>query len=377
MAKPPPTDSSPPAGPSPRESDEPFRLIFERHNSVMILIDYTTGAIVDANPAATSFYGYSRERMRRLRITDLNQLPPAQVWECLRRAGRGQKNWFEFPHRLANGEIRQVEVHSSPIEYQEKRLLFSIIHDITDRKRIEAELRQRDAELAHTARLSTMGEMAAELAHEINQPLYAIANYAEACHALAISRDLAKMDELVSWTRQISLQARRAGDIVRRINQFTRKAESTRAATDINDVARDAAGLLEAEARSSGVQMQFHLDPALPQPSADRILVLQVFVNLMRNAFDAMINTPPALRVLTITTSTTDGEVEAVVSDMGRGIDPAVQHNLFEPFVTTRPQGTGMGLAICRSTIESHGGRIWVADSDSGGASFHFTLPIS
>jgi two-component system sensor histidine kinase DctS len=250
--------------------------------------------------------------------------------------------------------------------------------DVTEQIESARMLRQREADFAHTERLTTMGQMASEMAHELNQPLYAIANFAEAClgrlRQLPSGGDPA---ELSKWIEQIAQQARRAGSVVRRIAQFVRKGELDQESLDLNQRVLDTSVLLEFATGKRGIHVDYDLTPDLPPIVADRLLIEQVLLNLVRNAAEAMQETEPHRRKLTIRTFRETDSVGVAVSDSGRGIAPQHFDRLFEPYFTTKPDGTGMGLAICRSTIEAHGGRIWAENNPGGGATFQFVLPAA
>jgi two-component system sensor kinase FixL len=244
--------------------------------------------------------------------------------------------------------------------------------------RIQAgeELRMREAELAHVSRLSTMGEMVAGIAHEINQPLYAIANFAGASERMLKDSENEKADRLRGLNRQIADQAVRAGEIIRRLREFVGKTDGSRSPFAVNDVVRDAAQLLTSEAQRKHVSLRIE---AADNPSlivcADKVQIEQVLVNLIRNSFDAMQDTDAGNRVATLWTSLTDGEVRITVEDKGVGVPEDRASKLFDAFFTTKESGMGMGLAVSRSIVEAHGGRIWAIPNAEVGTSFTVALP--
>jgi C4-dicarboxylate-specific signal transduction histidine kinase len=240
----------------------------------------------------------------------------------------------------------------------------------------ETRARQHQAELAHAARLNTLGEMAAGLAHELNQPLAAIVNYARGC-ALRLRAGEVDREQLIEVIEEMSEQALRAGEVLRRIREFARSGELHRERLDPNELVREAARLAAVDARRLGVAM--HLEPCADAPAVDvdRIQVEQVILNLVRNGFEAMQGAPRRPRELAIRTSTTAlGDIEIAVSDTGAGLPEDVAVRVFDPFFTTKPDGLGLGLAISRTIIEAHGGRLW-ASNGSPGATFRFTLPAA
>ncbi|WP_182868597.1 MASE1 domain-containing protein [Rhodopirellula sp. JC639] len=245
------------------------------------------------------------------------------------------------------------------------------------RVKADEEMRKKETELAHVARLATMGELVAGIAHEVNQPLYAIANYAAASENLLASSDVRHPERLCDLNRQISDQAVRAGEIIRRMRGFVEKSGEQRTVFPISDAVNEACCLLEAEARLQMIAVE--IDPESPPPvwvRADRIQIEQVLINLIRNAFDAMRETDGDRRVVKLRTAVVETEVQVSVTDGGTGISQASASELFSPFFTTKPDGMGMGLAISRTIVEAHGGRIWASPGNDGGAVFTVALPI-
>jgi len=251
------------------------------------------------------------------------------------------------------------------------------IHDITDRRRAEDEARVLQERLTHFSRLSTMGEMAAGLAHEINQPLSAIATYAQACQRL-IRLPEPEIDDVVSALEQINAQALRAGEVIRRLRNFVKNREVKREPVNCARLLEDLRTLAETDARLHNIRLRLDCHEPLPTVYADPIQLQQVILNLVRNAIDAMSEAPEDRReVVLMTREATDGEVEITVADHGTGLAPEATEHLFNPFFTTKASGTGLGLAISRSIVRAHGGRLWHTPNDGCGVRFHFTLPVS
>ena len=290
-------------------------------------------------------------------------------------------NTFDCEYRIAVADgttrylhhIAQVTRNAQGIPVRH----FGTIHDVSDRRATEDEARQLQERLTHFSRLSTMGEMAAGLAHEINQPLAAIATYAQACQRFVRSphRDDADVLEALE---QISVQALRAGEVIRRLRNFVKNREVKREPVDCNRLLDDLRTLAETDARLHNVRLRIDAEPGLPTVHADPIQLQQVVLNLVRNAIDAMSETPETNReVLLSTRRVSDGEIEIVVADQGIGLAPEAAENLFNAFFTTKAGGTGLGLAISRSIVRAHGGRLWHTPNEGNGARFHFTLPAS
>jgi PAS domain S-box-containing protein len=245
--------------------------------------------------------------------------------------------------------------------------------DITQWRRQEEQAAIRQAELAHVMRLSTMGEMASGLAHELNQPLAAIANFARGS-LMRLRSEGYTSPRVLDAIEQIAGQAERAGQIIRRMRNFIRKREPRRSTVNINDLVHEAVEMIAVETRQSSVRVGKDLAENLPQLLVDHIQIEQVILNLLRNSVEAMTQTPPAQRELVVSTRLNGNQVLVEVRDNGRGLGGDV-NTIFDPFFTTKPEGMGIGLTISRSIIDAHGGRMWATENPICGCTFHFTLP--
>ena len=249
-----------------------------------------------------------------------------------------------------------------------------MVEDITARKQAEREAQRHQAELAHAMRVSTLGQMTAGLAHELNQPLAAIVSYARGC-AYRMESGAAPLPDLSYGIDQIVAQALRAGEIVQRYRSFLRPDSSRFKQVDANALVRDATSLASSSACEEGVAIRLELAPVMPLIQVDSIQIEQVILNLIRNGCEAMVGCRH--RELWVRTTIGTGMIEIAVEDAGNGISEAVRDRLFEPFVTTKPNGLGMGLSISRSIIEAHGGRLWASPNAGRGTTFRFALPVS
>ncbi|MBO9706793.1 MAG: PAS domain S-box protein [Caulobacter sp.] len=273
-----------------------------------------------------------------------------------------RKDGSTFPMELAVGETRG----SRPF-------YTGFIRDLTERQQTEARLRDLQNELVHVSRLTAMGEMASTLAHELNQPLSAIANLLTGSRRLLDKGRLEDQQKVRDAVDRASAQALRAGDVIHRMREFVRRGASERAPESLSKVVEDAVALALIGAREQ-VVAKLRLDPAADAVFADRVQIQQVLVNLIRNGVDAMEDSPR--RELTISSRRLDdGGAEVSVADTGAGIDEDFRDRLFQPFMTTKAEGMGVGLSISLSIIEAHGGRIWADANSGGGTIFHFTLP--
>lgn len=249
--------------------------------------------------------------------------------------------------------------------------------DITQRKETESELRRQRAELAHMTRITTMGELAASLAHELNQPLTAILSNAQAAQRF-MSADPADLEEVRAILKDIVQDDSRAGEVIRRLRAFVRKEQLDFVSLDLPNVISDVALLLHSDAILHNVRIVLQLDQGLPQVRGDKVQLQQVMLNLMINAFDAMKDSHEGKRVVVVRAAA-DGAalVRVAVHDNGTGLLPDKFDKIFEPFYTTKRDGLGMGLSICRSIIESHRGNLWVESTQAAGATFYFTVPLA
>jgi signal transduction histidine kinase len=229
--------------------------------------------------------------------------------------------------------------------------------------------------LSHALRLTTMGEMAAGLAHEINQPLGAIVNYAQGSSRRLRSNPSA-VDAVLPVIDDIAAEALRAGEIIRRLRSLVRKEPPRQDWIDLADVAGDALHLVEPDSHQLGIAVQVAIEPELPRPLGDRIQIEQVVLNLLRNAIDAMADVPGRRELVLSIARVDDSAIELAVRDTGRGMTPAVAERVFDPFFSTKPTGLGMGLSISRSIVEAHQGRLLVSPNAAGGATFRVTLPV-
>lgn len=234
--------------------------------------------------------------------------------------------------------------------------------------------RENAIRLEQSSRLITVGEMATSLAHELNQPLAAITNYCRGCVTL-MEEGKGEPDTLLDPMRNATAQALRASKIVARIRTYLRRNEATLDPQDLREIVTETAGLAELDAQTRGISIHVEPHPVLPPILGDRIMIQQVILNLIRNAIDAMRGSPAQAQLLTVSFTVNSPFVETRVIDHGPGIPKENREKIFEPFFTTKPDGMGMGLNICRSVIEFHGGRLWVSANPEGGAIFHFTLP--
>jgi len=339
------------------------------------------GKIVLFNRACEEVTGYAYDEVIGkfvwdLFIIDEEIIPIKQVISDLQSG--------QFPSRYENywltksGERRLV-VWSNTVLRNEDGKVQNVIGtgiDITEKRKIEEKEKQRVLELAHVSRLSTMGEMATQIAHELNQPLSAITTYSDACLYMLKSNSQETTD-IVSALNGIKLQAHRSGDIIRGLRNFVKKGELQKSTTDINSLIHAVLNLATSEIKNNKIDITFSLDDELPLVVTERILIEQVVLNLVRNAIDAMTENGSMARELHVQTALNNEQIiEVKIMDTGPGLKPDQIENIFNTFVTTKKNGIGMGLPISRTIIEAHGGTLMAEYGRKTGASFVFTLPL-
>ena len=271
-----------------------------------------------------------------------------------------------------------VEYSSTPMQDHKGETVGSVVvfRDISERKKAEEEARRHQKELAHMARLNTMGEMASGIAHELNQPLTAIATNAYASIRMLESGNLSN-EKLADIMEKIGVQAERSGEIIRQLRQFVRKEQPQRSLLDLNELIEEVLMLLRPEVRKAGVTIQRNLERSIKKVMAQRIQIEQVILNLLKNAIEAMLNSDAENRRLAITTEM-GGSHSVIVSveDSGPGISSEMREGLFDPFITSKKKGLGLGLSISQGIIEAHQGNLYLDSSSGQGAIFRFALPL-
>jgi two-component system, LuxR family, sensor kinase FixL len=275
--------------------------------------------------------------------------------------------------RRRDGSTFPIELSVGEVQDQGRRLFTGFIRDLTERQQAERRLADLQAELAHAGRVTAMGTLASALAHELNQPLTAIANYLEA------GRDLLEGDRpidrelLREAMAEGAAQALRAGDIIRSLREFIKRGETMRQPESLRGLLAEGAALAFIGMDSRGIDMDISVDRRVDKVLVNRVQLQQVLINLVKNAVEAMKESPARILRLSAVPGE-DGRVEVIVADSGPGIDPEMSRTLFTPFTTTKASGMGVGLSISQTIIEGQGGRIWAGPSQWGGAAFHFTL---
>ena len=276
-----------------------------------------------------------------------------------------RKDSSQFPAWLSVGVTSDAE----------QPRFVGVVHDITGRVQSEESARRLQERLMHVARLATVGEMASGIAHELNQPLAAIATYAHACDRL-LGGEQPDVAEVQGALRQIAVQAVRAGDIIRRLRSLTRRESTHRRPADINDVVTELTELVQSDARSHGVTYRTVLAPELPKVCIDPVQIQQVILNLVHNALEALAPGDRSVREVVVSTQLTpEHDVQLCICDTGPGVDEAIAEKMFDPFCSTKPWGTGLGLPISRTIVEAHAGSVSFRPNVPVGACFSVRLP--
>lgn len=338
------------------------------------------GAIVSFNAAAVRQFGYSEpevvgqnvrllmpEPYRREHDGYLNrylETGEKRIIGIDRVVVGRRKDGSTFPMKLAVGEMKSGG----------KTYYTGFIRDLTEREESAARLQEIQGELARLARLNELGEMASTLAHELNQPLSAIANYAQGCTRLLRDMDDAVAIKMRGALEETARQSLRAGQIIRHLREFVTKGETEKAPENIRRLIEEAGALALVGSRERGIRTVFEFRSDAETVMVDRIQIQQILINLMRNAMEAMRDREKR-ELIVRTQAAGPGEIAVVVEDTGTGISEEIASQLFQPFVTTKPSGMGVGLSISKRIVEAHGGEISVSRNESGGATFRFTLP--
>jgi PAS domain S-box-containing protein len=290
-----------------------------------------------------------------------------------------QEFTVEYRLRKSDGEYRWL-VNSGVPRFEEDRTFLGYVgscFDITEeRKRAEAELRLERQELAHLSRLTTMGELAASLAHELHQPLTAILSNAQAAQRF-LAADSTDLDEVREILADIIQDDSRAAEVIRKMRSLVKKEGIELAPIELPTIVQDVILLTRSDAMLHNIRVLLDVGPGLPPLRGDRVQLQQVLLNLLLNAFDAMQDCPANHREITVRAKRDGGLVEVSVADHGTGLSADALDTIFQPFYTTKRDGLGMGLAISRSIIEAHGGRLWAKNNDARGAIFAFALPAA
>ena len=355
-----------------------LKSILDTVPDAMIVID-ERGVVQSFSTAAERLFGYAPDEVignniKMLMPTPYRENHDAYINRYLQTGERRiigigrvvvgeRKGGATFPMELAVGEMKSGN----------RRFFTGFIRDLTERQKTEARLQELQSELVHISRLTAMGEMASALAHELNQPLSAIANYMKGSRRLLEGSSDERIETVREAMDNAAEQALRAGQIIRRLRDFVARGESEMRVESIKKLVEEACALALVGAKDLGFRVRFQFDQTVDLALADRVQIQQVLLNLVRNAIDAMQETETRELMASVASAAGD-MVQISVADTGPGIAPEATGQLFQPFLTTKRHGMGVGLSISRTIVEGHGGRIWAEANPRGGTIFHFTL---
>jgi PAS domain S-box-containing protein len=366
-----------------RYSEERYRVVIETANDAVVTTD-ESGAILFANPATTRVFGYDPTELIGKPLTVLMPEFMRQLHEngFRRYLATGQRhvNWQgnEFTGLRKNGQEFPVEVSFGELTMNGRRVFTGFIHDISERKQAEEQrekLRRAQADLAHINRVSTMGELTASLGHEIKQPISAAMTDAQTCMRW-LARERPEVAEAREAASRLIKDVTRANEIIGRIGSLFKKHVPKRELIDVNELIREMIVLMRSEASRYSISIHDELVDGLPKIMADRVGLQQVLMNLMLNGVEAMKDMTAPGTLTVVSRRSEDGQLAVSILDTGVGVPPDQIDQIFSAFITSKPLGTGMGLPISRSIIESHGGRLWATPNSGPGATFQFVLPI-
>lgn len=365
-------------------SEARFRALVENNNDVINLFS-ESGELIYTSPAIKKVLGYEQAEM--LSMHPLEIIHPAEVEaaaksfaEYAKTPGATGKLRQRLRHK--DGSYRTVEVTGRNLMHVPGiNAMFSVFRDISDRVEAEENLRERESQLAHVSRLCTLGEIAAGIAHEIRQPLSAIEGFAQ---SIAVSLESAQDDQalrdvapnLVRWTHDIAKANQMANEIMSGWFRYSKITHDEFDSVEVDQLIQESMELTAFEAKCKQVAVTYESHPAAAVVECDRIQIQQVLINLLLNAYQSFLDSADQARIVSVQAMANEDCLEVQVSDNGMGLSEETESQLFSPFTTTKPEGMGIGLAICRTIVESHGGAITGANNESAGATFRFVIPI-
>jgi signal transduction histidine kinase len=364
-----------------QNQEERFRQIAENVRDVFWLFDYDLGRLVYVSPAFESVWQ---------RPVDWLYDNPGRWLEAVHEDDRSLAQTFERPSKPGPAYDRTYRIHrpDGSIRWIHDRRfavfnaagqlyrITGVAEDVTERWEAAEKLQEQAAQLARFARSSSLGELVAGISHEVNQPLHVITVLCSTIASALAGEGKWSPADLARWNDEIAKAAGRAAAIVKRLRSYVSQGTTPKALVDLNSLVAESVELAGLERRQHRAQVRLNLSPGLPKVEADAIGIEQVLVNLLRNAMEAMDALPAAERIVTLRTARTAEGVQASVADAGVGIDDEMRDRLFNSFFTSKAGGMGMGLAISKTIVEAHGGRIWAASNPDRGATFHFVLPV-
>lgn len=361
-----------------RAHESQLTAILSTVPDAMVVID-ESGKMLSFSAAAEALFGFKESEVLGRNVRMLMPSPDRERHDSYihRYLETGEKRIIGkgrvvFGQR-ADGSLFPMELYIGEALRGNERIFTGFVRDLTERRMIEQQMATLQAEIIHVTRVSAMGTMASTLAHELNQPIAAVANYVEAVRDQMTSPDKSEWPMMREALGEAASEALRAGQIVRRLREFVSRGEVEKTIESLPDLVNEASVLGLAGSREMGIEAHFDLDPGASPVLVDKVQIQQVLINLIRNACEAMADSP--IKRLTISSrAEKEGDIQVTVSDTGCGMAPGVAKQLFTAFVSTKPEGMGLGLSICRTIVEVNGGKIWMDTHKGKGTDFHFTL---
>ena len=364
-----------------RESELRLRSILDTVPDAIVVID-AQGLTQSFSPAAERLFGYDSAEVVGRNVSVLMPTPYREAHDGYidRYLRTGERRIIGLGRVVTglrkDGETFPMELQVGEFTFAGNRYFTGFVRDLTERQEAERRIQDLQAELMHASRLSVMGQMASTMAHELNQPLTAVMNYLEAGRQL-LPTGAGVPERVGEMMEKAIAQAHRAGDVIRRLRGFVSKGETDRRIHNLNQLVEEALALALVGARQRGVRTSLQLDHELPPVLVDQVQIQQVVLNLVLNAIEAMEQVERRELAISTRAVAQQGMAEVIVADTGPGIAPELADRLFQPFVTTKATGMGLGLSICREIVEAHHGRLTTAPASPGGTAFRITLPIA
>jgi PAS domain S-box-containing protein len=359
-----------------RTSEQQWRDVFENNPTMYFMVD-AAGNVMAVNPFGAEQLGYTVDELVGQPVLTVfddsdREVIDREVAACLEQVGRA-RTW-EVRKVRKDGTVLWVRETAKAVTRASGPIVLIACEDITEMRRAEEALRQAQADLVHVSRVTTLGEMAASIAHEVDQPLSGVVINANACLRFLAGAS-PNLDEVRDGLHAIARDGRRAADVIARIRTLARRTATEKEPLDMNEVIGDVIAVAAGEARSTRARVRTDLAGNLPRVIGDRVQLQQVVLNLLLNGLEAMHGVGRRPRELVIRTQREGiDRVHVAVQDSGSGIDPQLAHRIFDAFYTTKPGGMGLGLSISRSIVEQHGGRLWAVPNDGPGTTFHFVV---
>jgi two-component system sensor kinase FixL len=368
-----------PRGAGDSGSEAHLQSILDSVPDAMIVID-EAGRIISFSSTAERMFGFAEAELIGENVSTLMPSPDRERHDMYlkRYLVTGERRIIGIGRvttaRRRDGTTFPIELSVGEAHIGSRRIYTGFIRDLTERQRTELRLHDLQDALTHVARVTAMGTLATSIAHELNQPLTAIANYVQTASEMLADPSPENITLIRAALDECAAQSIRAGQIVRRLRDFVSRGETERQIVPLPRLVNEASALAFVGTGSRSVELEVRIDPSAELLLVDRIQIQQVLLNLIRNAVEAM-EESPFKRLELSSRRVQDGHVQVTVADSGPGLAPQVAEQIFQPFMTTKAAGMGLGLSICRTIVEAHGGKIWAEPSALGGTEFHFTLP--